>query len=77
MVFLHYGVAVIVKVDVLLKNLQRITVYDEAELIQSDFLSASRLLLLKIILQIFCDKGGGADVVAVSGVEDCFQLGQF
>ena len=55
MVLLHYGIAVIVKVDMLLKDLQRLTVYDEAEFIQSDFLDASRLLLIQIIVQIFSE----------------------
>ena len=77
MVLLHYGVAVIVKVDVFLKDLQRLTVYDEAEFIQSDFLNASRLLLIQIIVQIFSDEGRGADIVAVGGMEDGFQFGQF
>ena len=75
-VFLDDIQAVVEEVDVLFQDCEGLFIHDEAKLLRSNFLSGALIRLTQVVIQIFCDIGGGTDIVAVSSVEDSFQLGQ-
>ena len=77
MVQLHHVISIGIEVDVFLEDLQRLTVNGIAKFFEANFLWTSLVDFINVIVQIFCDEVGGADIVAVGGVEDSFQLGEF